>query len=287
MDLYNLKSIKELLGKHGFHFSKSLGQNFLTAAWVTAQIAEQSEIDRTCGVLEIGPGMGSLTRELAKVAEKVVAVEVDRALLPVLEETLAEFDNVKVIHGDILKENVEELVKNEFPGLRPLVCANLPYYITSPILTALIESKAFEAITVMLQREVALRLCASPGSADYGAFSVYIQFYTQPEILFDVPSDCFIPQPKVDSAVIRLKLRKEPPVEVDDTEFFFKVVHAAFAQRRKTLLNCLNSVFGNKLPKEELQNAIAEAGIMQNARGETLGIPEFARLASCIKVKMN
>ncbi len=286
MDLYNLKSIKELLGRHGFHFSKSLGQNFLTAPWVTAQIAEQSEIDRTCGVLEIGPGMGSLTRELAKVAEKVVAVEVDRALLPVLEETLADCKNVKIIHGDILKENIQSLVKNEFSGLRPLVCANLPYYITSPILTALIDSRAFEAVTVMLQKEVALRLCACPGSADYGAFSVYIQFYTQPEILFDVPSDCFIPQPKVDSAVIRLKLRAEPPVEVKDTEFFFKVVHAAFAQRRKTLLNCLNSAFGNKISKKELQNALDEAGVMQNARGETLGIPEFSRLSDRIKAKM-
>lgn len=286
MDLYNLKSIKELLGRHGFHFSKSLGQNFLTAPWVTASIVEDSGVDETCGVLEIGPGMGSLTRELAKSAAKVCAVEVDRDLLPVLDETLAEFSNVNVIHGDILKEDVTQLVKRELGGLRPLVCANLPYYITSPILTRLIDSHAFEAITVMLQKEVALRLCAAPGKSDYGAFTVYIQFYTQPEILFDVPADCFIPQPKVDSAVVRLVMRDAPPVQVEDEAFFFRVVHAAFAQRRKTLLNCLSSAFGDKLSKAELTCAMESAGIAPNARGETLSIPEFAALARCIKEKL-
>ena len=284
--MYNLKSIKELLGRHGFHFSKSLGQNFLTAAWVTASIVEDSGVDETCGVLEIGPGMGSLTRELAKSAGKVCAVEVDRALLPVLDETLAEFSNVSVIHGDILKEDVNEIVKRELGGLRPLVCANLPYYITSPILTRLIESCAFEAITVMLQKEVAQRLCAAPGKGDYGAFTVYIQYYTQPEILFDVPADCFIPQPKVDSAVVRLVMRDEPPVRVEDEKFFFKVVHAAFAQRRKTLLNCLASVFGDKISKQDIACAIEQAGIAPNARGETLSIPEFAELAKVIRGKL-
>lgn len=286
MDLYNLKSIKEILGRHGFHFSKSLGQNFLTAPWVTSQIVEDSEVDETCGVLEVGPGMGSLTSELAKAAKKVIAVEVDRALLPVLDETLGEYDNVKVIHGDILKEDVCEIVKSEFEGLRPLVCANLPYYITSPILTRLIESRAFEAVTVMLQKEVAERLCAKPGSGDYGAFTVYIQFYTEPEILFDVPSDCFIPQPKVDSAVVRLKLREKPPVEVGDAEFFFKVVHAAFAQRRKTLSNCLSSAFGNILDKGEIVQVIEESGLEGTVRGERLSIAEFAKLAEKLKEKL-
>lgn len=285
MDLYNIKTIKEILGRHGFHFSKSLGQNFLTASWVTQEIVSGSNVDDTCGVLEVGPGMGSLTRELAKAAKRVVAVEVDRALLPVLDETLGGFENVKVIHGDILKEDVVALAAREFEGLHPLVCANLPYYITSPILTRLIDSRAFEAVTVMLQKEVAERLCASPGSGDYGAFTVYIQYHTQPEILFDVPSDCFIPQPKVDSAVVRLKLREAPPVEVEDEKFFFRVVHAAFAQRRKTLSNCLHSAFGDRLPKAELAASIEQAGISPTARGETLSIPDFARLAEAIKNK--
>jgi len=285
MDLYNIKSIKEILGRHGFHFSKSLGQNFLTAPWVTAQIVEDSEVDETCGVLEVGPGMGSLTRELAKAAGKVVAVEVDRDLLPVLDETLAEFENVKVIHGDILKEDVCELAQSELSGLRPLVCANLPYYITSPILTRLIDSRAFDAITVMLQKEVAQRLCAKPGSGDYGAFTVYIQYYTEPEILFDVPAECFIPQPKVDSAVVRLKLRKNPPVQVNDEEFLFKVVHAAFAQRRKKLLNCLSAAFG-KLSKDEISSAIDMAEIDSGIRGERLSISDFAKLAEKLQEKI-
>lgn len=287
MDLYNIKSIKEILGRHGFHFSKSLGQNFLTAPWVTAQIAQDSQVDESCGVLEVGPGMGSLTTELAKAAGKVVAVEIDRALLPVLDETLSGYDNVTVIHGDILKEDVCALVKREFNGLRPLVCANLPYYITSPILTRLIDSRAFEAITVMLQKEVAERLCAKPGNSDYGAFTVYIEFYTQPEILFYVPADCFVPQPKVDSAVVRLKLRQEPPVKVEDEQFFFRVVHAAFAQRRKTLLNCLNSAFGNSLEKAEIIRIIEESGLDATVRGERLSIEDFAKLSENLKAKLD
>lgn len=287
MDLYNIKSIKEILARHGFHFSKSLGQNFLTAPWVTAQIAQDSQVDESCGVLEVGPGMGSLTTELAKAAGKVVAVEIDRALLPVLDETLSGYDNVTVIHGDILKEDVCALVKREFNGLRPLVCANLPYYITSPILTRLIDSRAFEAITVMLQKEVAERLCAKPGNSDYGAFTVYIEFYTQPEILFYVPADCFVPQPKVDSAVVRLKLRQEPPVKVEDEQFFFRVVHAAFAQRRKTLLNCLNSAFGNSLEKAEIIRIIEESGLDATVRGERLSIEDFAKLSENLKAKLD
>lgn len=287
MDLYNIKSIKEILARHGFHFSKSLGQNFLTAPWVTAQIAQDSQVDESCGVLEVGPGMGSLTTELAKAAGKVVAVEIDRALLPVLAETLSGYDNVTVIHGDILKEDVCALVKREFNGLRPLVCANLPYYITSPILTRLIDSRAFEAITVMLQKEVAERLCAKPGNSDYGAFTVYIEFYTQPEILFYVPADCFVPQPKVDSAVVRLKLRQEPPVKVEDEQFFFRVVHAAFAQRRKTLLNCLNSAFGNSLEKAEIIRIIEESGLDATVRGERLSIEDFAKLSENLKAKLD
>lgn len=287
MDLYQMKSIREILNRHGFRFSKSLGQNFLTQPWVTEEIVERSEIDASCGVLEIGPGMGALTRELSRAAGRVAAVEVDRALLPVLAETLQGLDNVTVIHGDILKEDIPELVKRELEGLRPLVCANLPYYITSPILSRLIETHVFEAITVMLQKEVAERLCAAPGAADYGAFSVFIQYHTCPEILFDVPASCFLPQPKVDSAVVRLVRRDAPPAPVDDSELFFQVVRAAFAQRRKTLVNCLNASFASRLDKAAILTAVRAAGLTDTVRGETLGIAEFAVLARVLAAALS
>lgn len=282
MDLCNLNDIRALLNRHGFHFSKAMGQNFLIEAAVPQAIAEGSGAAEDCGVLEIGPGIGCLTAQLAQRADKVVAVELDKRLPPVLEETLAEYSNVTVLSGDILKLNVPALVQEHFSGLRPLVCANLPYNITTPVLSALIDSGCFACLTVMIQKEVAQRICAAPGTADYGAFSVYMQFHTQPEILFDVPPDCFTPQPKVTSAVLRCPVRTVPPVDVADEAFFFRVVRAAFAMRRKTLINGLSAAFGGQPPKPELLNLLESCGFSATVRGETLGLEEFARLSNAL-----
>lgn len=282
MNLNNIGTIREILERHGFHFSKSLGQNFLTAAWVPQEIVAQSEIDEEVGVLEIGPGIGCLTRELSEYAKKVVAVEIDRALIPVLNETLAGQDNISVIFEDVLKLDLKALVEEHFTGLKKYVCANLPYYITTPILSHLLESKLFDSITVMMQKEVALRLCAKPGTSDYGAFTVFVNYYSEPEILFDVPKGCFVPQPKVDSAVVRLHVRKEPPVELLDEKLFFRVVRASFAQRRKQLINGLTSAFGNDFSKTELSGFMESVGIAPTVRGETLSISQFADMSNLL-----
>ena len=281
MDLCNINDIKDLLGRHGFHFSKAKGQNFLTQSWVPQNIAMEAGVDGTCGVLEIGPGMGPLTQQLCLRAGKVVAVEVDQKLKPVLAETMAPYDNLEIIFSDILKQDIAALVKEKFAGLRVKACANLPYYITSDILAALLEAKCFETVPVMVQKEVAQRICARPGTAAYGAFTVFCQYYTQPEILFDVPPHCFIPQPKVTSAVLHLNVRKEPACHVRDEAMFFKVVRASFAQRRKTLVNGLSAVFGN-LGKEQLTQILTDCGFASTVRGETLSLEEFARLADAI-----
>lgn len=282
MNLCDINVIKPLLQKHGFHFSKSKGQNFLTQSWVPREIADGAGIDKTCGVLEVGPGIGPLTQALCENAEKVVSVEVDTSLAPVLAETMADADNFTLIFGDILKADIPALVQEHFQGLRPMACANLPYYITSPVLSALLESKCFESITVMVQKEVAQRICAQPGSKDYSAFSLFCQYYAQPEILFDVPPSCFIPQPKVTSAVITLPCRKAPPCPIADEKLFFRTVRASFAQRRKTLVNGLSSGFGT-LSKAQIIACLTAAGLPENVRGETLGIPEFARVAEEIE----
>lgn len=278
MDVCNINDIKALLGRHGFHFSKSMGQNFLIQSWVPEDIAAASGTDKGSCVLEIGPGIGPLTRQLSDRAGKVVAVELDRSLLPILAETLEGRENVEIVPGDIMKLDIPTLVAERFNGLTPVVCANLPYNITSPVLTALIQSNCFKAITVMIQREVALRICAAPGSSDYGAFSVFCQYYTEPELLFDVPNTCFIPAPKVTSSVIRLVPRPKPQ-EVEDEDFFFRVVRAAFAQRRKTLHNSLASALGQPFSREMIADAIATCSLRPDVRGERLGIPEFAALA--------
>ncbi len=278
MNLCDINVIKPLLQKHGFHFSKSKGQNFLTQSWVPREIADGAGIDKTCGVLEVGPGIGPLTQALCENADKVVSVEVDTSLAPVLAETMADTNNFTLIFGDILKADIPALVQEHFQGLRPMACANLPYYITSPVLSALLESKCFESITVMVQKEVAQRICAQPGSKDYSAFSLFCQYYAQPEILFDVPPSCFIPQPKVTSAVITLPCRKAPPCPIADEKLFFRTVRASFAQRRKTLVNGLSSGFGT-LSKAQIIACLTAAGLPENVRGETLGIPEFARVA--------
>ncbi|MGI5984419.1 MAG: 16S rRNA (adenine(1518)-N(6)/adenine(1519)-N(6))-dimethyltransferase RsmA [Oscillospiraceae bacterium] len=281
MDLCDISQIKSLLMRHGFRFSKSMGQNFLTSAWVPEQIAEEAGLDGQTGVLEVGPGIGCLTVQLAKLAGKVVAVELDNALKPVLSETLADCENAEVLFGDVLKMDINEIVERHFQGMKPAVCANLPYNITSPLISAFIEAGCFESMTLMVQREVAKRICADAGTSDYGAFTVYTNWYTEPEILFDVSPDCFIPQPKVWSSVIKLTVRKTPPAQVADEKLFFSVVRAAFNQRRKTLLNALSSGLTG-YSKEKLHEAIVSCGFDEKIRGETLDISGFAAVANKI-----
>ena len=281
IDVCNPAVIRELLAKYGFHFSKSKGQNFLTQRWVPERIVCASGIDKTCGVIEIGPGFGPLTQELCQKAGKVVAIEVDQTLQPVLRETVGEFSNLEILFADALKTDLPAMVADEFSGLRPVACANLPYYITSPVLTKLLESRCFSLITVMVQREVAQRICAAPGSRDYSAFTVLCNYHAQPELLFDVPASCFFPQPKVTSAVVCLKVRTEPPAELLDEHTFFRTVRAAFAQRRKTLLNALSSGF-SELGKSELAETLHTCGISPMVRDETLDIPSFAAISNAL-----
>lgn len=284
LDVCNVQVMKGLLAEYGFHFSKAKGQNFLTQRWVPQRIAEESGVDEGCGVLEIGPGFGPLTQELCLRAGKVVALEVDRSLQPVLERTVGAFENLEILFCDALKADLPALTAEKFDGLRPMACANLPYYITSPVLTKLLESKCFSSITVMVQKEVAQRICAAPGTADYSAFTILCNYHAQPELLFDVPASCFMPQPKVTSAVVCLKTRIAPPAEVADEALFFRTVRAAFAMRRKTLLNALSAGFC-ELSKAQIAALLEDCGIAPTVRGETLGIPEFAEIANAIAAR--
>ena len=279
INVCDINVMKPLLAEHGFHFSKAKGQNFLIQSWVPENIAVESGVTKDVGVLEIGPGIGPLTQQLCLNAGKVCAVELDNRLKPILDLTVGEFDNLEIVWNDVLKLDVPALVKEKFGDLRPMACANLPYYITSPILTALLEAECFEAVTVMVQKEVAVRIAAKPGSADYSAFTVFCQYYAEPELLFDVPAHCFLPQPKVTSAVITLRVRKERPWEILDEKIFFRTVRASFAMRRKKLSNGLASGFP-ELGKDGAAEVIAACGFDANVRGETLGIPEFAKLAN-------
>ena len=279
INVCDIQVMKPLLAEYGFHFSKAKGQNFLIAPWVPQSIAEDSGVDETVGVLEIGPGIGPLTQQLCLRAGKVCAVELDTRLEPILQKTVGEFDNLEILWNDVLKLDVPALVKEKFAGLRPMACANLPYYITSPILSALLEADCFEAVTVMVQKEVALRIAAAPGSADYSAFTVFCQYYAQPELLFDVPAHCFLPQPKVTSAVITLRTRKERNWGVLSEDVFFRTVKSSFAMRRKKLSNGLASGFP-ELGKSGAAQVIENAGFDANVRGETLSIPEFVRIAN-------
>ena len=279
VDVCNINVMKPLLAEHGFHFSKAKGQNFLIAPWVPRSIAEDAGVDETAGVWEIGPGIGPLTQQLCLRAKKVVAVELDERLKPILNMTVGEFDNLEIIWSDVLKQDVPALVKEKFDGLRPMACANLPYYITSPILTALLEADCFDSVTVMVQKEVAQRIAAAPGTADYSAFTVFCQYYAEPKLLFDVPAHCFLPQPKVTSAVIQLKVRKERLWDILDKDVFFRTVRASFAMRRKKLSNGLASGFP-ELGKSGAAEVIETAGFDTNVRGETLSIGEFARIAN-------
>ena len=286
VDVCNIQVMKPLLAQHGFHFSKAKGQNFLIAGWVPEQIAERSGVDAGAGVLEIGPGIGPLTQQLALRAGKVCAVEVDTRLEPILNMTVGEFENLEILWGDVLKQNIPALVEEKFHGLRPMACANLPYYITSPILTALLEAECFDSVTVMVQKEVALRIAAKPGTADYSAFTVFCQFYAKPELLFDVPAHCFMPQPKVTSAVVTLKTHRECPWDILDKPTFFRTVRASFAMRRKKLQNGLASGFP-ELGKEGAGQVIAQCGLDENVRGETLDISRFAALSNAIYRRKN
>ena len=278
MDLCDYKQITALLSDVGFHFSKAKGQNFLTAAWVPERIAEASGADGDTGVVEIGPGVGCLTERLARRAAKVVSYEVDRALEPVLARTLAGLDNVEVIFQDVMRRDMTADVKELLPGLRPAVCANLPYSITSPVLKKLYEARCFDTVTVMVQKEVAQRMCAGPGQADYGAFTLLTQWYAVPELLFTVGPECFVPRPKVTSAVVRMEMRTAPPADVDE-KAFFAVVRAAFGQRRKTLVNALSGICG----RADAAAAVAACGLEEHVRGEQLSLSQFAALADHIQ----
>lgn len=274
--------IHGLMRKYRFSTIKSLGQNFLIDSEIPRKIVSMSDIGPESGVIEIGAGIGTLTNELAKVADKVVAVELDQKLIPVLQETLSEHKNVKIIHGDILKLNINELIDSEFPNQRVCICANLPYYITTPIIMRLIENRSnISDITVMVQKEVALRLTSVGGGKEYGAVSIAVQYYAESKVLFDVGSNCFMPQPKVVSSVIKLKIRENPPVEVEDEKWFFKVIHASFSQRRKTLINSLSNTTG--INKAKIAEALNDLGLDVNVRGEKLSIYDYALL--CKKLK--
>ena len=276
-NLTNIKFIKELLGSFGFTFSKRLGQNFLINPNVCPQMAEKSGC-RDIGVIEIGPGLGVLTTELCKIAKKVVAIELDDRLKPVLDVTLKEFQNVKVIFGDALKLDLQKLIQDEFQDMKVVICANLPYYITSPIIMKLLESELpIEAITVMVQKEAAERLCAKLGTRSCGAVTAAVIFYAKAEKLFDVSRGSFMPSPNVDSSVIRLDLSKKEPVSVNNKKAMFKVIRAGFNQRRKTLTNSLSS--GLAIDKSTIQQALENCGLKPTARAEELTLAQFAALS--------
>ena len=280
MDFISPAEIKRIASRYGFVFKKGLGQNFLSSQSVLEEIADAAEIENE-GVIEIGPGFGVLTNELAKRAEKVLALEIDERLIPILRDTLSEYDNVKVINKDVLKTDIAELIKSEFGDRRVSVAANLPYYITTPIITSLIENRLpLKNLVVMIQKEVADRITAQPGTKDSGAISVLCQFYTKPELICNVGAELFVPPPKVDSAVVKMAFRDEPAVEVKDEKMFFRTVKAAFSQRRKTLLNCLAANF--PINKSDLTQIMESVDISPSRRGETLSLEEFAKLAEAI-----
>jgi 16S rRNA (adenine1518-N6/adenine1519-N6)-dimethyltransferase len=260
-----------------------MGQNFLVDGSVAERIAREARLDASFGVLEIGPGDGALTEHLCRAAGRVVAVELDGRLLPGLAGRLADFPNVEILHGDILKQDVRRIAAEKLSGLHPVVCANLPYNITTPVITALLRSEAFETVSVMTQREVAARVCARPGAPDCGAFSILCQFYADCEILFDVPPGAFFPRPAVWSSVVRMTARSERAVASGDEEFFFRVTRAAFAQRRKTLVNALHSAFGRSLGKAELADTLSSLGYAPAIRGETVDIAGFAAIAAALR----
>lgn len=277
--LSDISTIRAVLEKNGFHFSKALGQNFLINPSVCPRMAALSGAADCAGAVEVGPGIGVLTWELSQVAKKVVSIELDKRLLPVLDETLADCDNVKILNADVMKLDLRRMIEEEFPGGEVAVCANLPYYITSPVIMRLLEERLpVTSITVMVQKEAAERLCAHPGERACGAVSAAVWYYAEPEILFQVSRGSFVPAPNVNSAVIRLRIRRTPPVEVADEPFFFRVVRAAFAQRRKTAVNSIANTLGRS--KQAVVAAFDAAGVPQNARAEALTLEDFAALTA-------
>lgn len=276
--LTDISYVRDVLSRNGFTFSKALGQNFLINPSVCPKMAQLCGAGENVGAIEIGPGAGVLTNELALVAHKVVAVELDKRLLPVLAETLAEHKNVKIINDDVMKIDLRELIEREFGGGEAVICANLPYYITSPVIMRVLEQRLpISSLTVMVQKEAADRICAAPGTRASGAISAAVHYYSEPELLFKVSRGSFMPAPKVDSAVIKLNIRKKPPVELKDEAAFFRVVRAAFCQRRKTLSNSLSS--GLSMPKAEVSDILSRAGIGATARAEEMTMEDFARIA--------
>lgn len=280
-NLSNISTIKEILSKHGFTFSKSLGQNFLINPSVCPRMAQLCGAKSGVGVIEVGPGIGVLTKELACLADKVVSVELDKRLLPVLEQTLSDFDNVKVVNDDILKIDLHKLIKEEFDGLDVVICANLPYYITSPVIMRLLEEKIpVKSITVMVQKEAAQRICAKVGTRDSSAVTVAVNYYSKPSMLFTVSSGSFMPAPKVDSAVIRLDILDKPEVEAVNEKVFFKVVKSAFAQRRKTILNSLSAGFS--ISKVDMAYILKKSNVAENMRAEQLSMQQIADISNNI-----
>lgn len=280
-NLSNISTIKEILSKHGFTFSKSLGQNFLINPSVCPRMAQLSGAKNGVGVIEVGPGIGVLTKELACLADKVVSIELDKRLLPVLEQTLSDFNNIKIVNDDILKIDLHRLIKEEFDGLDVVVCANLPYYITSPVIMRLLEEKIpVKSITVMVQKEAAQRICAKVGTRDSSAVTVAVNYYSKPSMLFTVSSGSFMPAPRVDSAVIKLDISDKPEVQVVNEKIFFKVVKSAFAQRRKTILNSISAGFS--ISKNDMAETLKKSNVAENLRAEQLSMQQIADISNNI-----
>lgn len=286
MKLCNPSELKKVIEMHGFSFSKSLGQNFLIDEGVLADIVKGSGVDKVSGALEIGPGAGVLTRELAQAAGKVVAVEIDKSLMPLLDYTLKDLDNVSVVNQDVLKVDLKSLIKEEFGDMPVHVVANLPYYITTPIIMKFLEEEIpVKSLTVMVQKEVADRMAASPGGKDFGALSLAVQFYTVPKIITKAEPHCFMPQPKVASVVIHLEVTEKPTADVKDKALMFALIKSAFGQRRKTLINALSKSPYINMGKDSVKEALCCMGLDENIRGEKLSLSQFARLADILTEK--
>ncbi len=282
-DLGSAKSTANIINKYGFSFQKRFGQNFLIDEHVLDKIVDAALIGEEDGVIEIGPGIGTMTQRLCEAASKVVAIEIDKELIPILSETMSGYDNVKIINADVMKTDLDKLIRDEFSGMSVKVVANLPYYITTPIVMSLLENHLpVESITIMVQKEVAQRMQAGPGTKDYGALSLAVQYYADTYIAANVPQNCFMPRPKVGSGVIRLTVRKEAKVEVADEKLMFSLIRAAFNQRRKTLVNAVTNFPGLDYTKEDIEKALAGLGISEKIRGEALSLQQFADLSNIL-----
>ncbi len=281
MSLSNPSVLRDIIDRYGFEFTKSLGQNFLIDNNVVENLVMLTGADKDTSVLEVGPGIGTMTVRLAEICGELTAVEIDKSLIPILSETLSPYPNARIINGDIMKTDINAIC-DSFTKKRIVACANLPYYITTPVIALLLESCRFDMLSIMIQKEVGDRLASKPGKSEYGAFTVFVNTYAEVELAFKIPSSCFMPKPKVDSVALKLNMRKDPLVPADKREFFFKVVKAAFAQRRKTLVNSLAASFGDKIPKSDISQMIVECGFNEKIRGEVLDIPEFYALSEKI-----